>query len=85
MAGVFFIVPLFLSVVAGAVPHGDRRAPGAALAVVVAAAVGIPRFRPQASPRRVVRLGLLALFAGIVVLIAGLEVGPIPRSSSCPC
>ena len=35
------------------------------------AAAGIPRFFPNASPRRVVRLGLLAMFAGIVVADAG--------------
>ena len=39
------------------------------------AAAGIPRFAPNANPRRVVRLGMLALLAGIVVLIASLEVG----------
>jgi MFS family permease len=75
MAGVFFIVPLFLSVVLGLSPMetGVRLVP-LSLSMLVAA-VGIPRFLPQASPRRVVRLGLLALFAGILVLIASLEVG----------
>ena len=75
MAGVFFIVPLFLSVVLGLSPMetGLRLVP-LSLSMLVAA-TGIPRFRPQASPRRVVRLGLLALIVGILVLIAGLEVG----------
>ena len=74
-AGVFFIVPLFLSVVLGMSPMetGIRLLP-LSLSLLVAA-VGIPRFRPQANPRRVVRIGLLALVAGIVALIAGLEVG----------
>src|SRR5206468_9068193 len=38
------------------------------------AAVGIPRFFPNASPRRVVQAGLLAMFAGIVVLFAAIDV-----------
>ena len=38
---------------------------------LLAAAVGIPRFLPQASPRTVVRLGLLAMLAGIVVPVGG--------------
>jgi EmrB/QacA subfamily drug resistance transporter len=75
MAGLFFIVPLFLSVVLGLSPMetGMRLVP-LSLSMLIAA-VGIPRFFPQASPRRVVRLGLLALIAGILVLIASLEVG----------
>ena len=36
-------------------------------------AAGVPRFRPQASPRRVVRFGLLAMFVGIVVLFATMD------------
>ena len=74
-AGVFFVVPLFLSVVLGMSPMetGIRLLP-LSLSLLLAA-VGIPRFRPQANPRRVVRIGLLALVAGIVALIAGLEVG----------
>ena len=74
-AGVFFIVPLFLSVVLGMSPieTGVRLLP-LSLSLLVAAA-GIPRFRPNADPRRVVRLGMLALIAGVVVLIASLEEG----------
>jgi EmrB/QacA subfamily drug resistance transporter len=74
-AGVFFIVPLFLSIVLGLSPMetGARLLP-LSLALLVAA-VGVPRLLPRASPRRVVRVGLLALIAGVVVLIAGLEVG----------
>ena len=37
------------------------------------AAVGIPRFRPDANPRRVVRLGLVAMLAGTVVLLAAIN------------
>ena len=74
-AGVFFTVPLFLSVVLGLSPMetGVRLLP-LSLALL-AAAVGVPRLLPHASPRRVVRLGLLALILGVVVLIASLEVG----------
>ncbi len=74
-AGVFFTVPLFLSVVLGLSPMatGVRLLP-LSLSLLVAAA-GIPRFLPHANPRRVVRVGLLALIAGVVVLIASLQVG----------
>jgi hypothetical protein len=38
------------------------------------AAVGIPRFFPAASPRRVVTVGLVAMVVGIVVLLAAMDV-----------
>ena len=63
-AGLFFVVPLFLSVALGlsAVETGVRLLP---LSVtLLAAAVGIPKLWPQASPRKVVARGLAALFAG---------------------
>ena len=74
-AGVFFIVPLFLSVVLGLSPiaTGIRLLP-LSLSLLVAAA-GIPRFLPHADPRRVVRIGILALVAGVIVLIASLQEG----------
>jgi MFS family permease len=74
-AGVFFIVPLFLSVALGMSPidTGVRLLP-LSISLLLAAA-GIPRFLPDANPRRIVRIGILALIAGIVVLIASLEVG----------
>ena len=74
-AGLFFIVPLFLSVVLGLSPMatGVRLLP-LSLSLLVAA-VGVPRLFPKANPRRVVRIGMLALIAGILVLIASLEVG----------
>jgi hypothetical protein len=34
---------------------------------------GIPRFFPNAYPRRVVRLGLLAMFAGVAVLMSAID------------
>jgi Na+/melibiose symporter-like transporter len=72
-AGFFFTVPLFLSVCLGlsALATGARLLP---LSVtLLAAAVGIPRFFPNASPRLVVRSGLLALFAGTVILLGALD------------
>jgi len=74
-AGIFFIVPLFLSVVLGMSPieTGVRLLP-LSLSLLLAAA-GIPRFLPHASPRRIARVGMLALIAGVVVLIASLEAG----------
>jgi hypothetical protein len=72
-AGMFFTIPLFLSVSLGlsALETGVRILP---LSVtLLAAAVGIPRFFPHASPRRVVRLGLLAMFAGVTVLMAAID------------
>jgi EmrB/QacA subfamily drug resistance transporter len=72
-AGVFFVVPLYLSVCLGlsALATGARLLP---LSVtLLAAAIGIPKLLPNVSPRLVVRSGLLALFAGTVVLLALLD------------
>lgn len=74
-AGMFFVVPLFLSVALGlsAIQTGVRLLP---LSVtLLLAAAGIPRLFPTASPRRVVQLGFLSLFAGLVSLVAALEAG----------
>jgi hypothetical protein len=74
-AGLFFTVPLFLSVALGlsAIATGVRLLP---LSItLLLAAVGIPKLFPTASPRRVVRLGFLALFAGILVMVGALEAG----------
>jgi len=73
--GLFFVVPLFLSVALGlsAVATGVRLLPLSA--TLLLAAVGIPRFFPHANPRRVVRFGFLTLLIGIVVLIALLDQG----------
>jgi MFS family permease len=83
-AGLFFAVPLFLSVALGlsAVATGVRLLP---LSItLLLAAVGIPKVFPNASPRRVVRLGFLALFAGIVVMIAALDAGAGPEIVTWP-
>jgi MFS family permease len=83
-AGIFFTVPLFLSVALGltALETGVRLLP-LSIALLLAA-VAIPRYRPQAPPRRVVRWGLVALLAGIVSLIAALEVGVGPEIVAVP-
>jgi MFS family permease len=72
-SGVFFVVPLFLSVSLGlsAIDTGVRLLP-LSITLLIAAA-GIPRFRPNANPRRVVRFALLAMLAGTVVLLAAID------------
>jgi MFS family permease len=83
-AGLFFVVPLFLSVALGlsAIQTGLRILP---LSVaLLLAAVGVPKFFPDASPRRLVRLGFASLFVGIVVLIAALDVGVGPEVVTWP-
>ncbi len=72
-AGFFFVVPLFLSVCLGlsALATGVRLLP---LSItLLAAALGIPRLLPNVSPRLIVRCGLLALLAGTVILLGGLD------------
>jgi MFS family permease len=72
-AGFFFVVPLFLSVCLGlsALGTGARLLPLSVTLLI--AALGIPRFFPDVSPRLVVRSGLLALLAGTLVLLATLD------------
>jgi MFS family permease len=83
-AGLFFTIPLFLSVALGlsAVDTGVRLLPLSATLLI--AAVGIPRLLPRASPRTIVRWGLAALLAGIAALIAALEVGAGPEIVTFP-
>ena len=83
-AGMFFTIPLFLSVALGlsAIATGVRLLP---LSItLLAAAVGVPRLWPQASPRRVARAGFALLLAGIVVMIGALEVGAGPQIVTWP-
>ena len=83
-AGIFFTVPLFLSVALGisAVETGVRLLP-LSLSLLLFA-VGVPKVRPDASPRRVVRLGFLMLFAGLVLLVGLLDVGVGPEIVTWP-
>jgi MFS family permease len=83
-AGLFFVVPLFLSVSLGlsAIATGVRLLP-LSITLLLAAA-GIPRVFPHASPRRVVQIGFLALFAGIVIMVAALDAGAGPEIVTWP-
>src|SRR5215813_9204516 len=83
-AGLFFAVPLFLSVSLGlsAVATGVRLLP-LSIALLLAAA-GIPKVFPDASPRRVVQIGFLLLFVGIVIMVALLEIGAGPEIVTWP-
>ena len=83
-AGIFFTVPLFLSVALGisAVETGVRLLP-LSLSLLLFA-VGVPKVRPGASPRRVVRVGFLMLFAGLVLLVGLLDVGVGPEIITWP-
>jgi MFS family permease len=83
-AGLFFAVPLFLSVSLGlsAIDTGVRLLP---LSItLLLAAVGIPKLAPHASPRRVVRAGFLSLFAGVVVMVGALDAGAGPEIVTWP-
>jgi predicted MFS family arabinose efflux permease len=82
--GLFFAVPLFLSVALGlsAIATGVRLLP---LSVtLLLAAAGIPKVFPNASPRRVVQIGFVSLFAGLVVMLAALDAGAGPEIVTWP-
>jgi MFS family permease len=83
-AGLFFVVPLYLSVALGlsAIGTGVRLLPLSITLLI--AAVGVPRLFPGASPRFVVRVGFLALFAGIAVMVALLDIGAGPEIVTWP-
>jgi MFS family permease len=74
MMGIFFVIPLYLSVALGlsAIDTGIRITP-LSITMLLAAA-GVPKFFPSVSPRRVVELGLVAVVFGIVVLFTALDV-----------
>jgi len=75
MMGLFFVIPLYLSVALGlsAIDTGIKITP-LSITMLIAAA-GIPKFLPAASPRRVVGLGFAVVIVGIVWLISALDVG----------
>ncbi|MET8796058.1 MFS transporter [Nocardia sp. NPDC004568] len=83
-AGVFFTVPLFLSVVLqlSALGTGARLLPLSVALIVTA--VGIPKFLPRAGARRVVRLGLLSMTVGILLLAGGMDPGADARVVAIP-
>jgi MFS family permease len=78
-AGLFFVVPLYLSVCLGlsALATGVRLLPLSVTLLV--AAIGIPRLLPAVSPRLVVRGGLFALLAGTLVLLGALDADAGPE------
>jgi MFS family permease len=82
--GLFFAVPLFLSIALGlsAIETGVRLLP-LSITLLLAAA-GIPKFFPDASPRRVAQLGFLALFAALVIMVAALDAGVGPEIVTWP-
>jgi hypothetical protein len=83
-AGLFFTIPLFLSVALGlsAIATGVRLLP---LSItLLLAAVGVPRLFPNASPRAVVRVGFFALFAALVVMVVLLDVSAGPEITTWP-
>ncbi len=83
-SGLFFAVPLFLSVALGlsAIATGVRLLP-LSLTLLLAAA-GVPRVFPHASPLRVVQIGFVCLFAAIVVMVAALDSGAGPEITTWP-
>jgi MFS family permease len=78
-AGLFFVVPLYLSVCLGlsALATGARLLPLSVTLLI--AAIGIPRLFPAVSPRLVVRSGLFALLAGTLVLLGALDADAGPE------
>jgi len=83
-SGLFFVVPLFLSVALGlsAIDTGLRLLP-LSLALLVTA-LAIPKLLPDVSPRKVVRFGFAALFVGTALLTAGLSIGVGPEVVTVP-
>jgi MFS family permease len=74
MMGLFFAIPLYLSVALGlsAIDTGLKLLPLSVTMLIAAA--GVPRFFPHVSPRRVVNLSLGVIVLGIVVLFAAMDV-----------
>jgi MFS family permease len=73
MMGLFFVVPLFLSVALGlsAIETGIKITP---LSVtMLLAAVGVPKLFPTMSPRRIVAVGFVAVLIGIVALLSAMD------------
>ncbi len=74
MMGVFFLIPLYLSVALGlsAIDTGVRILPMSL--TLLAAALGVPRLFPHVSPRLVVRVGILLMLIGLLVLLAAIDI-----------
>lgn len=74
MMGVFFLIPLYLSVALGlsAIATGVRVMPMSL--TLLAAALAVPRLFANVSPRLVVRVGILLMLLGLLVLLASIDV-----------
>jgi EmrB/QacA subfamily drug resistance transporter len=74
-SGIFFTIPLFLSVILelNALQTGLRLLPLSVTLLI--AALAIPKLAPRASPRLVVRLGMISMLAGTLVMVGGLDPG----------
>jgi len=83
-AGTFFVVPLFLSVALGlsAMETGVRLLPLSLTLLLFAA--GVPKLLPDANPRRVINAGFLLIFAGLVLLVALLDISAGPEVITGP-
>jgi EmrB/QacA subfamily drug resistance transporter len=84
MMGLFFTIPLYLSVALGlsAIDTGLKLLP-LSITMLLAAA-GVPRFFPDVSPRRVVNLALVVAVVGIVALFVAMDVDATARVVTGP-
>jgi hypothetical protein len=84
LLGLFFLMSLYLTVALGltAIATGVRLMPMSIMLLVGAA--GIPKLLPDASPRRVARVGFLSFAVGLVLLVALLDVGTGPEIVTWP-
>ena len=84
LLGLFFLMSLFLTVALGlsAIATGVRLMPMSVMLLL--AAVGIPKLLPDASPRRVCRVGFGSLALGLVMLVVLLDVGSGPEIVTWP-
>ncbi len=84
MMGLFFVIPLYLSVALGlsAIETGIKITP-LALSMLIAAA-GVPKLFPTTSPRRIVDIGFVATVIGIVVLFSSMDVNASARIVTVP-
>jgi hypothetical protein len=84
LLGLFFLMSLYLTVALGltAIATGVRLMPMSLM--LLASAVGIPKLLPNASPRRVARVGFFSFAMGLVLLVALLDVGSGPEIITWP-
>ncbi len=82
--GLFYLISLFLLVALGLSPIGAGAQLLAFSITLLAAALGVPKHFPDASPRHLVRLGFVALGGGLLMLIMALNVGSGPEVVTVP-